>query len=111
MNGYVQVLDAKKLNNCMPRAKDKDLLCFVFICCPPYFTKSEFPFVPCLQQKKSIKKKKIGLPHLINTQTHLDNFCMTLTQLKSFLEITQKKKEKEGRKKSTLQLKKERRFS
>lgn len=66
----------------MQLAKDKNLVCFagfVLICCPPDLMKSEFPFVPCSQQNS-----KIGLPHLINTQTHLDNFCMTLTQLKSF---------------------------
>lgn len=73
----------KKLNNCMPLAKDKDLLCFAGSVCLFAVHRTSwnlnFPFVPCSQQRS-----KIGLPHLINTQTHLDNFCMTLTQLKSF---------------------------
>ena len=58
---------------------------FLFICCPPYLVTSEIPFVPCSQPKS-----EIGLAHLINTQTHLDNFCTTLTQLKSFYNNTKK---------------------
>lgn len=45
-----------------------------------------------VHSRKKKKKSKIGLPHLINTQTHLDNFCMTLTPLKSFENNTKKKK-------------------